>query len=187
MRSYPILEHDLKRVTAEMANWPDLRVRAREFAQTHPEAKFAVLRVWSNPYFWPCMCSYERRPESAFHDAINRPWLWKFVPKDMPESEWSIHTCLEKQFAQFREPLKVNGSPQNRYFGKRFSKEEERVIIRRDVVLVMAEDEDECLRLATGATYAMQCYPWLREVDLWKSFVNVDIAFVEGLDKYWLE
>ena len=187
MRQFPVLESDLKRIRAEMENWPDLRARAKEFAQTHPNARFAVLRTWSNPYFWPCMYSLKRRSETAFRDAIDRPWLFKFVPKDMPEGEWSIHTSLEKQFARFQEPLKVNGSPLHGFSRKKYSKTEERVLLRRDIVLVMAEDEDDCLRMATGATYAMQSYPWLREVDVWKSFANVDVDFIERLDKYWLE
>lgn len=187
MRSMPILESDHARIRREKENWPDLRARAKEFARTYPNARFAVLRVWSNPYFWPCMCGLERRAEMAFRDAIDRPWMFKFVPKDMPEGEWSIHTSLEKQFAQFQEPLKINGSPLNGFSRKACPKAEERVLLRRDIVLVMAEGEDDCLRMATGATYAIQSYPWFREVDVWKSFVNVDANFIERLDKYWLE
>jgi hypothetical protein len=187
MRPFPIDKADEKRIRAEMERWPDLRARAKEFSQTRPNARFAVLRTWSNPYFWPCMCNLEKRAATAFNDGIDRGWLFKFVPKDMPEGEWSIHTSLERQFSQYQEPLKVNATFMPGFSRKRFSKAEERVILRRDIVLVMAEDEDDCLKMATGTTYAMQSYPWLREVDLWKSFVNVDIDVVERLDKYWLE
>jgi hypothetical protein len=29
--------------------------------------------------------------------------------------------------------------------------------------------------------------PWLREIDLWKSFVNVDIGFLNELDERFLD
>ena len=28
--------------------------------------------------------------------------------------------------------------------------------------------------------------PWLREVDLWKSFINVDVEFLQKLDDFFL-
>lgn len=54
-------------------------------------------------------------------------------------------------------------------------------------MLVMAESEEELLRLSTIATFAMQTKPWLMEVDLWRSFVNVELGFLQGLDPSWLD
>jgi hypothetical protein len=51
----------------------------------------------------------------------------------------------------------------------------------------MGDDEADLLKWCTVVTFALQTKPWLREVDLWKSFINVDLEFLEGLDKYWLD
>ena len=46
----------------------------------------------------------------------------------------------------------------------------------------MAKDEDEF-----AATYAVQTFDaWGLEIDLWRSFVNVNLRFLEEL-KRWLE
>ena len=34
-----------------------------------------------------------RRP-LAFLDSVGRGWEWKFIPKDMPMSEWSAHNAV---------------------------------------------------------------------------------------------
>ncbi|KAK4043839.1 hypothetical protein C8A01DRAFT_43217 [Parachaetomium inaequale] len=54
-------------------------------------------------------------------------------------------------------------------------------------IMVMGEDEKDLLRWCTVVTFALQTKPWLREVDLWKSFVNVGLEFLEGLDEFWLD
>jgi hypothetical protein len=36
-------------------------------------------------------------------------------------------------------------------------------------------------------TWAVQTRPWRLEIDLWRSFVNVDVEFLEGLDRRWLD
>lgn len=62
------------------------------------------------------------------------------------------------------------------------------VTVRRDSLLVMAKDEDELLKLASAATYAVQTFDtWRLEIDLWRSFVNVDLGFLEALDERWIE
>lgn len=33
----------------------------------------------------------------------------------------------------------------------------------------------------------LQSNPWRFEVDVWKSFIYFDLAFLEKLDKAWLE
>lgn len=49
----------------------------------------------------------------------------------------------------------------------------------------MAKDEDED---ELAATYAVQTFDtWELEIDLWRSFVNVNLRFIEELDKRWLE
>ncbi len=45
----------------------------------------------------------------------------------------------------------------------------------------MGTYEKDLQKLATDATYAIQTDPWRLEVDLWRSFVNVDIDFLEDL------
>ena len=164
----------------------DLLACAREFAQHHPLPRSALLRIWSNEYFWPLMLGWDNHQSTSFTDSMGNPWEWNFIPKDMPESECSIHIAIEKHLARFRKQLKVRGR-QGGPKGAHVPDNEAQVILRRDLVLVMAVDEDECLRLTTGVTYAVQARPWLREVDVWKSFINVDLQFLEQLDKVWIE
>jgi len=63
----------------------------------------------------------------------------------------------------------------------------ERVWVRRDAVLIMGIDQNELLKFAASVTFAVITRPWRLEVDLWKSFVNIDLEFLEGLDERWLE
>jgi len=55
------------------------------------------------------------------------------------------------------------------------------------MVLVIGGTEEELQQKAVCATFALQTAPWRWEVDLWKSFVNVDLAFLEGLERTWVE
>ncbi|EAT76234.2 hypothetical protein SNOG_16409 [Parastagonospora nodorum SN15] len=64
------------------------------FASSNPDARFSVLRLWSAPHFYPLMLSIDQRATCAFLDDRGRAWEFKFVPKDMPYSEWSIHHQL---------------------------------------------------------------------------------------------
>ena len=61
------------------------------------------------------------------------------------------------------------------------------VIVSRDKFLVMGKDEAELAKYATAMTFAIQTDPWRLEVDLWRSFVNIDLEFLEGLADKWLE
>ena len=63
----------------------------------------------------------------------------------------------------------------------------DKVVVRRDMYIVMGEDETDLLGLSTAVTFAIQTKPWRLEVDLWRSFVNVDAAFVQSLDDRWIE
>lgn len=67
----------------------DLLARARDFAQTTlgGNSKFALLRLWSAPYFFPFTMGYDKRYIVAFNDAHERCWEWKFMPKDMNHTE----------------------------------------------------------------------------------------------------
>jgi len=154
--------------------WPDLLSRAREFVTVNPSAKFSLLRIWSSPYFYPYMIGHgETREYSSFKDGKGRCWEWKFMSKDMPGSEMSVHFNIEKSLGKFES-----------VWGKGKAKQ---VIARRDIVLVMGKTEEELLRWTMGVTFALQDRPWLREVDLWKSFVNVDIELLGQLDKWWFQ
>ena len=54
-----------------------------------------------------------------------------------------------------------------------------KVVLKSDLFLVMGEDEKDLQKLATAVTFAIQTRPWRLEIDLWKSFVNVDLKFLK--------
>ncbi|OCK76507.1 hypothetical protein K432DRAFT_335574 [Lepidopterella palustris CBS 459.81] len=144
--------------------------RARAFAQKHgPAVRFAVLKIWSAPHFYPLMLGIDRRPTVTFLDSVARAWEWKFIPKDMPCSEWSIH-----------HQARLRIKPYEDAFG-------DQVIVKRDLYLVMGKDEAELRKLAVGVTWAVQTEPWRLEIDFWKSFVNIELEFLEGLNTVWLD
>ncbi|KAI0967045.1 hypothetical protein F4678DRAFT_465849 [Xylaria arbuscula] len=148
--------------------FPALLPLARTFAAKNTKAHFAVLRLWSAPHFYPAMLGDQNRMGSAFLDPAGRSWRWNFIPKDMSVSEWSMYNNLKLRLDLLKKQLG------------------DRVIHRDDVVLVMGADQLDLLRYAMAVTFAIQTKPWIREFDLWKSFVNVDIDFLDGLDPYWL-
>lgn len=51
----------------------------------------------------------------------------------------------------------------------------------------MGENEEALLKYATVAAFAIISEPWRLEVDLWRSFVNVDMAFLGDLKEEWLD
>lgn len=61
------------------------------------------------------------------------------------------------------------------------------VTYRGDLILVRGKDANELLKYCTAVTFAMQTKPWVREVDLHKSFINVDLGFLEGLEFFWID
>lgn len=143
--------------------------KAKEFQSEHATAKFAVLRLWSAPHFYPLMLGYDKRSLCTFLDDRGRCWEFKFVPKDMPYSEWSIHHQLHLRL-----------QPYKKMFGRQ-------VVVAKDLVLVMGTDVKDLRKLAEGVTWAIQTRPWRMEVDLWRSFINVDVEFLEELDRRWLD
>jgi hypothetical protein len=116
------------------------------------------------------MLGIDRRATVSFLDDRGRAWAFKFVPKDMPFSEWSIHQQLSLRFEPYRKMLPKR-----------------QVIVAKDLVLVMGKDAQECRRLSEGATWAVQTRPWRLEVDFWRSFVGVEGGFLEELEERWLE
>ncbi|KAI9736220.1 MAG: hypothetical protein M1834_001106 [Cirrosporium novae-zelandiae] len=145
-----------------------LLTSAQRFSKKNPKARFA-LRLWSSAYFYPLMLSLDNRDATAFYDAKYRAWGWKFAPKDMPYSEWSIHRQAQTRIQPYKHILGRN------------------VKIRKDIFLVMGGDDEELFKMAVGMTFAIQTAPWRLEVDWWRSFVNVDFAFLEKLDTRWLD
>lgn len=147
-----------------------LQEHAATFASRNPAARFAVIRIWSAPHFYPLMIGFDNRDGASFIDGDGRAFEWKFVPKDMPRSEISIHRVAQMRIEPYRH-----------FFG-------EGVVVRRDCYLVMGTGEAELRRLAAGVVWALQTRPWLREVDVWRSFFNVDGDFVKGLgENGWLD
>lgn len=149
--------------------WPKLLPIAEDFAQKHQNARFALLRIWTAPHFYPLMIGMGNRQATSFLDSVSRPWEWKFLPKDMPGSELSMHNTTVKALENVKQRL------------------EDRIAYRGDLILVMAEDVAELLKNCTAATFAVQTRPWLREIDLWKSFINVDLGLLKELDPVWLD
>ncbi|KAK4148517.1 hypothetical protein C8A00DRAFT_19662 [Chaetomidium leptoderma] len=192
-------------------DWPQLLPAARAFASkckasNNKTARFSLLRLWSAPHFYPLMMMLPRRPSASFIDPVGRVWEWKFIPKDMALSEWSIHNTIMLRLGYLREQMMGLGlgfqTPADKARGRLFADVlysgqdkwrhgqcdlDERVVQRGDLIMVMGEDEKDLLRWCTVVTFALQTKPWLREVDLWKSFVNVDLEFLEGLDEFWLD
>ncbi|QSZ37286.1 hypothetical protein DSL72_009380 [Monilinia vaccinii-corymbosi] len=160
----------------EMPEWmedpatiPPLRNTARRFSISNPNAKFALLSLWSAPYFYPLTVGHDKRDGFTFHDLTGRMFTWLFVPKDLPNSEFSMHVACKNRIEPFR-----------KQFG-------DKVVAKRDKYLVMGKDENELAKLVIGVTYAVQMRPWRQEVDVWKSFINVDLKFLEGLGDRWWE
>ena len=142
---------------------------ARKFAKQHENARFALLRLWSAPHFYPLMVGLGNRMSTEFTDGLGRAWEFCFVPKDMPGSEFSIHHAARLRILPFKDLFK------------------DKVLIKKDLFLVMGEDEEDLLKYAVATTFAIQTDPWRLEVDLWRSFVNVDMGFVEKLQTEWLD
>ena len=143
--------------------------KARRFRDQQPNARFSTLRMWNAPHFYPLMLGIDKRPMCSFLDDCRRAWEFKFIPKDMPYNEWSVHQQLSLRIEAYRD-----------IFG-------DQVMVAKDLVLVMGKDERDVRRLSEGVTWAIQTKPWRLEVDFWRSFVNVDVQFLERLHEKRLE
>lgn len=149
--------------------WPELLPVARSFNKAHPGARFALLRLWSASHFYPLMVGPGSRRSTSFLDSVGRSWEWKFVPKDLPGSEMSLHYTVGRRLELLKKQFAGN------------------VTYRGDLILVRGKDANELLKYCTAVTFAMQTKPWVREVDLHKSFINVDLGFLEGLEFFWID
>ncbi|KAL9600390.1 MAG: hypothetical protein Q9219_003240 [cf. Caloplaca sp. 3 TL-2023] len=144
----------------------------RRFSKNHAGARFAALRLWSAPHFYPLMNGLDKRHMTAFIDGLGRTWEWNFVPKDMPHSATSIHHTASQRISAFKAQFT------------------DRVVHRGDLFIVMGSDAQDLLELTTAAIFAIQTEPWRFEVDLWRSFINVDQDFFNFLDELnagWLD
>ncbi|CAG1962744.1 unnamed protein product [Fusarium graminearum] len=115
------------------------------------------------------MCDGTDRYSTTFLDSRNRSWAWRFVPKNMTASEYSPHETIKRRLGYLKHQ-----------FGSR-------VINRGDLILVMGEDEDDLFKYCITVTLAIQTKPWMWEIDLWKSFINVDMDFIERMEEHWLK
>ncbi|KAF2875319.1 hypothetical protein BDV95DRAFT_604075 [Massariosphaeria phaeospora] len=143
--------------------------RARQFSAEHPGARYAILRIWSAPHFYPYELGPVSRPKFTFLDDRGRAWMFRAFPKDFPFSEWEVHL----RYSEHIEPFLP-------YFGTQVS-------LAKDLVLVMGKDQKDLRRLSQAVTWTIQTKPWRLEVDFWRSFVNVDVQFLEDLNEKWLE
>ena len=87
----------------------------------------------------------------------------------MPYSEISMHQASRSRLQPYHHLLGKN------------------VIVSRDKFLVMGEDEAELAKFSIATTFVIQTEPWRLEVDLWRSFVNVEVGFLEELQEGWLD
>lgn len=149
----------------------DLIKIAREHNERNKfgRSRFALLRVYSHPMFWTNVVGYDLRENFAFEDCRGRAWAWKFYPKEVAGSEWSVQHTLDLKLKRWRSQLGKN------------------VKVRRDIVLVMGDTQEELEKMVLGTVFALQTANWRHEVDFWRSFVDVDLEFLENLDKKWLE
>lgn len=151
------------------SDWPALLPLAQKYAADHGAARFAVLRIWSAPHFYPLMIGLSNRKIGAFLDPAGRAWEWRFIPKDSPISEWSIYHSIWRRLDVLRSQLG------------------DHVDQRGDVLLIKGASQEDLMKYCLAVTFALQTKPWFREIDWWKSFVNVDLDFLQGLDAWWLD
>jgi hypothetical protein len=104
------------------------------------------------------------QPHTVFVDDRGRYWQWQFTPKDFPSSEWRVQMEIDERLHPYRHIFR------------------EQVFAAKDMLLVMGKDEKDCRRLSEAVTWAVQMEPWLYEVVFERSFVNVEVGFLEGLD-----
>ncbi|KAA8568094.1 hypothetical protein EYC84_008502 [Monilinia fructicola] len=145
----------------EMPEWmedpgkiPPLINIARTFLEFQSQRQIRLVKLMERPLFL---------------SSDGRMFTWLFVPKDLPNSEFSMHAACKNRIEPFKKQFGSN------------------VVAKRDKYLVMGKDERELAKIAAGVTYAVQMRPWRQEVDLWRSFINVDLKFLEGLGERWWE
>ncbi|KAF2668819.1 hypothetical protein BT63DRAFT_286371 [Microthyrium microscopicum] len=143
---------------------------AKAFLKQNPGARFSILRPWSFSMFFPAKFGEALRKKSTFVDMPGRTWECEFLPKESPYSDWYMKQNVEQEIERYTILL-----PQER----------SKVLHRRDVILVMAENEIDCLRDTMKTACALQSSR-LFELDVNKSFFNVDAEFLERMDARYL-
>ncbi len=74
---------------------PDMLAVAREYATTRPNARFALLRLWSASYFYPLpLENVNERPDTTFADVCDRRFEWTVLPKVEPYFLYTWPNCL---------------------------------------------------------------------------------------------
>ncbi|KZZ99665.1 hypothetical protein AAL_02237 [Moelleriella libera RCEF 2490] len=149
--------------------WPNFMASANRFEAQHPGARFAVLRLWSGPQYYFEPVTDEQRRVLDFVDNCGEIWAWNALPKDAPWSSTVMRESVVRRLALMDE----------RFAGQ--------VLTRGDVVLVMGKTGRELLKLCSCVTYALQSKPWNKEVDLYKSFINVTRRGLTILHPDWLK
>ena len=125
-----------------------LLLTAREFAKTNLSARFALLRLWEAPHFYPLMMGPEKRELTPVTDTLGRAWERKIMPKDIPYSEISMHHSARLRIQPYGRLLA------------------ERVRVRRNLYLLMGQDEEDMMKYATATAFVTQTEPWKLEMDL---------------------
>lgn len=149
----------------------DLLSLAQFYAKKHKSARYALLRVYTHPLFWPLQMGNEVRYPHTFTDAHSRSWQWKFYPKDVDSVHRDMHRVVAGRLERFRAAGQL---PRHKVF------------VNRDIILVMGDDQEDLEQLMLGTVFGIQGIPWRLEIDFWRSFVDVGVEFLEGLDKEWL-
>ena len=83
-------------------------------------------------------------------------------------SEWSVHKSMTITLDEYEHIWRGQ------------------VVVARDLFLVMGQDANDCRRLSEGVTWVVQKQPSRFEIDFWRSFINVDADFLDGLHPVWL-
>ncbi|KAH4185759.1 hypothetical protein HBI81_224290 [Parastagonospora nodorum] len=118
-------------------------------------------------------------PDARF--SVLRLWSAPhFYPLMLGIDKRAMCAFLDDRGRAIHHQLSLRLEPWKKIFGLQ-------VIVCKDLVLVMGRDKADCRLLSGGVTWAVQTKPWRLEVDFWRSFVNVDAKFLEGLDRRWLD
>lgn len=149
----------------------DLLSRATSFAkQNGPDSRFALLRVWSAPHYYPIVESRSGLiSKPTFVDGTGRMWEWEFCAKDSGVSQLFMNHAMDKRLEVVK------------------SKLGEQIINGRDLVFVLGRNEEELFRNCLAVTLCIQTKPWTFELDPWKSFINVELELLKRLPCHWWE
>ena len=63
----------------------------------------------------------------------------------------------------------------------------DKVVVNRDIILISGDNQEDLEKWMLGTVFGIQGNPWRLEIDCWRSFIDVELGFLEGLDKEWLD